>query len=111
MSRRRQERGSVAIEVVMLVPIMIFAAMLTLQLGVAGWTAAKTTEAAREAARANSLGRDPETAAERALPGALDVDEIRITGDSVEIRVNVPRVSPLPTFQVTRSVSMKMALP
>ncbi|WP_435743799.1 TadE/TadG family type IV pilus assembly protein [Nocardioides sp. SYSU DS0663] len=109
MSRRAERRshaGSVALEVVALVPLLVLVALLVLQLGVAGWSASQAQEAARAAARAQSLGRDPLAAAEGALPGALDVASISTSGDSVTLRVRVPRVSPLPTFTVTRDVSM-----
>ncbi|WP_367650313.1 TadE/TadG family type IV pilus assembly protein [Nocardioides sp. zg-DK7169] len=101
-----RERGSVSLEVVGLVPLLLLVALLVLQLGVAGWSASQTQEAARAAARAQSLGQDPVAAAEGALPGSLDVDSIETSGDSVTVRVKVPRVSPLPVFTVTRDVSM-----
>lgn len=108
-SRRAQdrpERGSVSLEVVMLVPLLVLVALLVLQLGVAGWSASQTQEAAQAAARAQSLGEDPLVAAEGALAGSLEVEEISTSGDSVTLRVRVPRVSPLPTFTVTRDVSI-----
>ncbi|CAI9415502.1 TadE/TadG family type IV pilus assembly protein [Nocardioides sp. T2.26MG-1] len=104
--RGHDERGSVALEVVVLVPILVLVALLTLQLGVAGWSASQTQQAARAAARAQSLGEDPLAAAQGALPGSLEVDKIETTSDSVTLWVRVPRVSPLPTFTVSRDVSM-----
>lgn len=109
MSPRRgrlTERGSVAIEVVMLVPILVLVAMMALQLGVAGWTASQTQEAARQAARAQGRGLDAYAAAQRALPGSLNVDHIGGGGGTVTLRVEVPRVSPLPQFKVTRRAVM-----
>ncbi|WP_166139790.1 TadE/TadG family type IV pilus assembly protein [Nocardioides ochotonae] len=103
---RRRERGSVSLEVVGLVPLLILVALLVLQLGVAGWSASQAQEAARAAARAQSLGEDPLAAAVGSLPGSLEVKEISTSGDSVTLRVTVPRVSPLPTFTVTRDVAM-----
>lgn len=102
----RGSRGSVSIEVVVLIPIMIGVALMSLQLGVAGWTASQTQEAARQAARAQSLGSDPRTAAEGALPAALRVEALSAEGETVTLRVEVPTVSLLPTFTVTRSVTM-----
>lgn len=109
MSRRPatdRERGSVPLEVVALVPLLVLIALLTLQLGVAGWSASQTQEAARAAARAQTLGKDPLAAAQDALPGALEVDHIVTTDDSVTLWVKIPRVSPLPVFTVSRDVSM-----
>ena len=105
----RGERGSVALEVVALVPLLVLIALYTLQLGVAGWTAAQTQGAARASARAQSLGQDPVAAAERALPSGLDVDAIDTGGDSVTLVVEVPRVAPLPVFTVERQVAMPVA--
>lgn len=90
----------------MLVPILILVALFTLQLGVAGWTASQTQEAARQAARAQGMGLNAHTAAERALPGALKVDQITGGGGTVILRVDVPRVSPLPQFTVVRRAVM-----
>lgn len=104
--RVRSERGTVSIEVVVLIPVLVLVALMTLQLGVAGWTASQAEEAARQAARAQSLGDDPRAAAEQALPGALDVDTLSSSGGEVSVRVEVPRVSILPRFSVTRSVTM-----
>ena len=108
MSRRRQrrERGSVSIEIVMLVPVMVMVATFVLQLGVAGWTASQTEKAARQSARAQSLGENPVSAAQGALPGALRIAAINASGEAVALRVDVPRVSLLPRFTVERSVSM-----
>ncbi|HEY0949920.1 TadE/TadG family type IV pilus assembly protein [Nocardioides sp.] len=108
-SRRRDERGTVAIEVVALVPLLVLVALYTLQVGVAGWAASQTQEAARQSARAQSLGRDPVAAAEDALPAGLHVSRVDVSGDSVKLVVEVPRVAPLPAFTVEREVAMAVA--
>jgi hypothetical protein len=102
----RGARGVASVEVLVLAPMLLFLATLVLQLGVAGWTASQTEEAARQSARAQSLGQDARGAAEGALPGALDVRTMSSGGDTVTLTVNVPRVSVLPTFTVTRQVSI-----
>ena len=102
----RSPRGTASIEVVALIPLLILVATFALQLGVAGWTASQTQEAARQSARAQTLGQDPRAAAERALPGALVIHRISAGGDTVTLEVRVPRVSLLPTFTLSRSVSM-----
>lgn len=107
MTRRPPaDRGSVSLEVVVLTPILIMVATFVLQLGVAGWTASQTERAARQAARAQSMGDDPRAAADRALPGALSIDSLGSGGESVSLRVKVPRVSVLPQFSVERDVAM-----
>ncbi len=74
--RRPRERGTAALEFVVLVPIVVLVALFVMQVGVAAWTASQTQEAARQSARAHSLGEDPLAAAEQALPGSLHVDDI-----------------------------------
>lgn len=104
--RARDERGTVSLEVVMVVPILVMVATFVLQLGVAGWTASQTAFAARQAARAQGMGDDPGAAAAAALPGALRVKALDSGGDRVTLRVAVPKVSLLPQFTVERSVAM-----
>lgn len=87
-------------------PLMVLIAVFTLQAGVAGWTASQTQEAARQAARAEGRGLNARAAAERALPGALEVHHISGGSGTVTLRVKVPRVSPLPQFTVARRAVM-----
>lgn len=108
-ARPRDERGTVAIEVVAMVPLLVLVALFTLQVGAAGWAASQTQEAARQSARAQSLGRDPVAAAEAALPAGLHVDRVDVSGDTVTVVVKVPRVAPMPTFTVEREVAMAAA--
>lgn len=109
MRRRGEERGTVSIEVVVLVPLLVLVAMLTLQLGVAAWTASQAQEAARQAARAQSLGENPGAAAERALPGSLDLVDLDADGhETVRVTVEIPRVlSFLPLDDVTREATIR----
>lgn len=108
MSRRvRNERGTVSIEVVVLVPLLVLIALLTLQLGAAMWTISQTQEAARQAARAQSLGDDPERAAEGALAGMLTVDDITTDGETVSVTVEIPMIFPLPLDPVTREATIR----
>jgi Flp pilus assembly protein TadG len=103
--RGRRDRGVAAVEVLALYPVLILLATFALQAGAAMWTVSATNEAARTAARAYSLGHDPEAAAERSLPGAMRVLDLQTFGGSahgVHLEVQVPRVSPLPRFTVTR---------
>jgi hypothetical protein len=98
-----------SIEVMALYPVLVLLATFALQAGAAVWTVALTGDAARTAARAASLDEDPAAAAQGALPGALDVRRVSAFGaprHGVTVTVEVPRVSPLPRFTVTRSAVM-----
>jgi hypothetical protein len=103
-----RERGTAGIEMVGLLPLVLIAGMLTLQAGAAMWTASTTSEAARSAARAYSLGLDARGAAEGSLPGSIKVVSVTLFGPEhgVRLTTEVPRVSPLPAFRVTRQVIM-----
>ncbi|MEZ0577374.1 TadE/TadG family type IV pilus assembly protein [Nocardioides sp. MH1] len=110
MSRRRSERGTVSIEVVILVPLLVLIALLTLQLGAAAWTVAQTQEAARQAARAQSLGQDPEEAARGALPGGIDLVDVDADAAAgrVTVRTGIPMIfGILPLDDVTRSATIR----
>ena len=108
----RRDRGTASLETVALLPIVILVGSLLLQLGVAVWTTVAADTAARSAARAVTLDRDPLTAANSSLPGGLsvglgDIDTLP-TSDGVRVilRVNIPRVSVLGALSVTREAVM-----
>jgi hypothetical protein len=109
MSRRlRDNRGSVSIEVVVLVPLLMLIALLVLQLAAAAWTVSQTQEAARQAARAQSLGDDPRAAAADALPDPLEVEDFSADGERVEVSVEIPTVfGILPLNPVTREATIR----
>ena len=102
------EGGVAALETVALLPWLVVLAVACLQLAAAVWTATSTDLAVRQAARADSLGRDPRLAAERALPAGLSVKRLERFGpdNGVRLVVGVPRVSPLPRFDVTRTLEL-----
>ena len=111
MSRRpRGERGTVSVEVVVLVPLLVVVALLTLQLAAAAWTVSQTQEAARQAARAQSLGQSPEQAARDALPGGIDLVAVHADPGSgqVTVETEIPQVfGILPLDGVTRSATIR----
>jgi hypothetical protein len=92
-----------------LYPVLVLLGTFALQTGAAMWTTALTGDAARTAARAASLDEDPASAARRALPDSIDVRSVRTFGaprHGVSVTTEVPRVSPLPRFTVTREAVM-----
>jgi hypothetical protein len=103
---RRSERGQAALELVGLLPLLLLFGSFALQAGAAMWTASSVSEAARSSARAYSLGGDPVAAAGASLPGGLRVKALSYVGPGhgVRLSADVPRVSLLPTFTVTRQV-------
>lgn len=110
LSQVRRERGAAALEVAGVAPLVIFGALVALQFGVAGWTIVSTHEAARDGARAYSLGADPRAAAEGALPGIMRVGDgggtLSAGGYTYTVTVKVPSVISVDIGSVTRSVTM-----
>ena len=105
---RAKDRGQASLELVAMLPLLIFGGLLILQMGVAMWAVSSTNEAARQAARAFSLGADPMAAAEDSLPGKLDVADLVSSGPghTVELTVEIPTLLPLDLPDVTRTVVM-----
>lgn len=107
----RREQGAAGVEFLGIVPIVIIALLVALQVGVAGWTVVAVGEAARDGARAASLGLDPGSAARTALPGSLTptAQSVNNTPDGYRytVRVAIPSLVPgLPMPQVERSAEM-----
>jgi hypothetical protein len=104
----RRDRGQGRLELVAMLPLLIFGGLLVLQMGVAMWTVSSTNEATRQAARAFSLEGDPVEAAEGSLPGSLDVEDLVTSGPghTVELTVEIPRLLPFDLPDVTRRVVM-----
>jgi hypothetical protein len=112
--RRSDERGQSSVELIGMLPLLIFGGLLVLQVGAAFWTLNSTNEAAREAARAYSLNPDEgvggaREVAEKSLPGGLEVQDITDPGrggHGIRLTVAIPRVLPLPLNPVVREVIM-----
>jgi hypothetical protein len=108
-TRRRgtpREDGTASLELVGLMPLVAVVASLALQDAAVVFVAHATDDAARQAARAVSLGRDAKSAARGAVPSGLEVQVTSEGSGRVTVRVEVPRLSPLPQPTVTRSAVM-----
>ncbi len=109
-----RERGAAAIEFLGVIPALLLAALIALQLGVVGWTISATGEAARAGARAATLGQSADVAAARALPDRFDLepspDTILIPvsdGYTYRATVRIPSLIPgLHLPEVTREATM-----
>lgn len=107
----RRERGTAALEFVGTFPFLLLAGLIALQFGLVGWAAVSTNDAARAAARAASLGQNPQVAATRALPGGLS--PVSVTGSRIgegyryTVTVKAPGIVPLFDLgTVSRTVDM-----
>jgi hypothetical protein len=92
--RRESQRGQASIELLGVLPAVLLATLAAWQIVLAGHTAWLAGNAARVAARAEAVGRDPGAAARGALPAHLRRGSIvRRRGDGrVDVRVRVPIV-------------------
>jgi hypothetical protein len=98
---RSGERGSVSLELVGAVPIVLLCLLVAAQVAVGGYALWSAGIAARAGARAELTGRDPAGAARRALPPGLSADVRVDSGRAVRVGVLLPRLIPgLPESRV-----------
>jgi hypothetical protein len=90
--RLRSELGQASVELVAVVPLVLLCAAVAWQLALAGQTAWLCANAARVAARAEVVGRDPRAAARSALPGPLrrHLRVSRTGAGAIRVRLRVP---------------------
>jgi hypothetical protein len=95
------ERGSVSLELVGAVPVILLCLLVAAQITAGGYALWSAGLAARAGARAELTGRDPAGAARRALPPGLSA-EVRVeSGKAVRVGVLLPRLIPgLPKSRV-----------
>lgn len=92
----RGVRGQATVELVALLPLLVFVAALLWQLALAGHATWAAGGAARAAARAQALGADPVTAARGALPADLRRGlKVSERDGSVRVEVRIPPVTPV----------------
>jgi hypothetical protein len=95
------ERGSVSLELVGAVPIILLCLLVAAQVAVGGYALWSAGIAARAGARAELTGRDPVGAARRALPPGLSTDVKVDSREGVRVGVLLPRLIPgLPESRV-----------
>jgi len=100
-SANSDERGSVSLELVGAVPIVLLCLLVAAQVAVGGYALWSAGLAARAGARAELTGRDPAGAARRALPPGLSAEVKVDSGKAVRVGVLLPRLIPgLPESRV-----------
>ena len=89
-----EQEGQASVELVAALPALLLAALIALQLLVAGYSLTLADGAAEAGALALASGRPPVSAARAALPGwAADDVSVGISGGKVTVRLRTP--SPL----------------
>ena len=106
--RSRSERGTASIELVAIVPMVMFVVVVVFQVLASAYTVQAASQAARDGARAYSLGRSPEVAARNSLPGTVRLVEVTRVGPHHGVRVTVqgPVYLVIGDRTVTREVIM-----
>ncbi|WP_380164489.1 TadE/TadG family type IV pilus assembly protein [Jannaschia sp. R86511] len=110
MSRRRgDDRGQATLELIAMLPVVLLLTGLLLQVGAIAWAITDTTEAARQGARASSMGQDGCSAAEAALSGSLTIvpSSCSAGGGTVALQVRAPILVPgFDDVRISRSAEM-----
>lgn len=96
MKPNRRQRGSVALELLALAPIVLLVGLTVLQAVMTVASATSAQNAARSASRAAAAGRaDPVAAGRISLPSWLRPgSEVVVTGTVSRVRVRVPLIVP-----------------
>jgi hypothetical protein len=101
---RRREPGQSTVEFAFVVPLVVLAALAVIQVGLVVRDQLGVVHAAREAARAASVDRDPAApvrAARRTLPGAeVDVPARPDVGDEMTVTVEYHSTTDVPLVGV-----------
>jgi hypothetical protein len=85
------ERGQASVELVAAIPAVLLVGAAAWQLALFGHAAWMSAHAARAAARADAVGRNPARAARSALPRSLERGlRVERSGRRVRVRVRVP---------------------
>nr|MDQ3587462.1 pilus assembly protein [Actinomycetota bacterium] len=93
LSRLAPEPGQASVELVAVVPLVLVVGLALWQAVLAGHALWMCANAARVAARADVVGRDPRKAARSALPRTLEQGlTVRRSGKRVRVAVRVPLV-------------------
>jgi hypothetical protein len=103
-ARRRRDSGQSTVEFAFVVPLVVLAALAVIQVGLVVRDQLGVVHAAREAARAASVDRDPAApvrAARRTLPGAeVDVPSRPKVGEAITVGVEYHSTTDVPLVGV-----------
>jgi hypothetical protein len=91
-----REHGQASVELVAALPFVLLVGAVAWQLALAGHAAWLSANAARVAARADTVGRDVRSAARSALPRSYErgMEVQRLRGGGVRVSVRLPAVLP-----------------
>ncbi|WP_421734654.1 TadE/TadG family type IV pilus assembly protein [Cellulomonas sp.] len=105
------DRGSSAIEILGVMPIVVIVILAAIQVVAVSATTHAANQAVRDGARAMSLGRSVPAAIDASLPNGLGDTQITYPAGAVRIEVPVPRIAIFPSLTVTREATMPRMVP
>ena len=107
---RRNERGTVSLETIGMLPYLLMAALFAWQVLVAGYIAVNTENAARNGSRVEGRGGNGSAAAIDSLaPFVRDNATASVDGERATVTVEIPIVLPQITsenFAITRTATL-----
>jgi hypothetical protein len=102
------ESGQASVEFVALLPLLLAAALVLLQLLVVGVSAWLAATAARDAARASAVGTDPRSAAVASLPAPFRRDlTVTTRAPSVRVRLRIPTLTGVSLGSLSATAAME----
>lgn len=106
----RDERGSAAVELVLLVPVLVMLLLLVVTVGRFASARGLVDDAAQQAARAASLTRNPDTAEKTARTTAQHaLDGAGVACASLAVTVDTSRFAPGGRVRVTVACTVSLA--
>lgn len=105
----RDERGSSALEVAGMAPLVVILVFALLQAAMALYGVTTAQTAARQGARAYSQGQDPYPVVRSSVPdwmGVEPLDYVPGPGYGISVTVDVPDIVPFYNLKITRETVM-----
>ncbi len=107
-SRSHGEDGTASVELIAVIPFLLFAVAVAAQGALAGHALWSASVAARAGARAALVGGDPEAVAKRALPSPLRAGAEVNDTEGISVRVRVPGLlGSVPALRVQASSALE----
>jgi hypothetical protein len=107
---RPRDRAQATLEFMAMVPLVLAVLVCAVQVMAQAYTAHAASQAARDGARAASLGQSAAGAVQASLPGNVQLLTMRSTGPGhtvvVEVKPPIELIPFVDDYKITRSVTM-----
>ena len=102
------ERGSAAVEAAVLIPLAMGVLVVIVQIFAMAYASHGVSQAARDGARAYSLGQSPQSAAAASLPNGVSLVSVSTYGPDhgVTVTARAPSIVVITDRTISRSVTM-----